>query len=329
MKRMPYFFASSPPRSSPVTMPMRSGATPMCRRMSGSTPWPMLPKPMKRMRPGNSTWILFGSVMMLACKARRARSTRTACSVSVAPVRRVGALVAGKRLHARHPAAERGIVDFHRHEARRQRRSPWSLERALHQLDAGEYHQVDGRAGIADDPGGFRQATLDGARFARHCVHRRSNLVAAEIGIAGEHRARDAYHVRLDVGLVFADDPHDRARLLRRAPKERRVRILEIEVIKNGERFEADIVAIPQHRHPSARVECKHLRRLVLLLGELQQVAHVRQPLELERKQHPPRVWTPAAPPELDCHDLVRERRCGDCNGKHTRSKMQHMTYRE
>jgi hypothetical protein len=36
-------------------MVMRSGATPMWRSTSGSTPWPMLPKPMNRIRPGKST----------------------------------------------------------------------------------------------------------------------------------------------------------------------------------------------------------------------------------------------------------------------------------
>ena len=50
---MPYFAASSRPASSAVTIVMRSGVSPPTwRRISGSTPWPMLPKPMKTRRPG-------------------------------------------------------------------------------------------------------------------------------------------------------------------------------------------------------------------------------------------------------------------------------------
>jgi hypothetical protein len=40
------------PRSSAVTIVMRLGRMPMWRRISGSTPWPMLPKPTMTMRPG-------------------------------------------------------------------------------------------------------------------------------------------------------------------------------------------------------------------------------------------------------------------------------------
>ena len=35
-------------------MVMRSFGMPMWRNTSGSVPWPMLPNPMKTMRPGNS-----------------------------------------------------------------------------------------------------------------------------------------------------------------------------------------------------------------------------------------------------------------------------------
>src|SRR6266513_411431 len=52
----------------------------------------------------------------------------------------------------------------------------------------------------------------------------------------------------------------------------------------------------------TAGIERKHLRRLVLLFGELQQVAHVRQTLVLERQQHAPGEGTATAPEKLDCH---------------------------
>ena len=40
----------------------------------------------------------------------------------------------------------------------------------------------------------------------------------------------------------------------------------------------------------------------LLLLRELQQMARVRQALELERQQHTPGVWTAAAPVQVDRH---------------------------
>ena len=45
--------ASRLPDSSAVTMVMRSGLMPMCRSTSGSTPWPILPKPTNTRRPEN------------------------------------------------------------------------------------------------------------------------------------------------------------------------------------------------------------------------------------------------------------------------------------
>src|SRR5262245_14269224 len=63
---IPYFDASSRPASSAVTIVMRSAVSPpTCRRMSGSTPWPMLPKPMKTRRPGKCVCVAC-SVMMSA-----------------------------------------------------------------------------------------------------------------------------------------------------------------------------------------------------------------------------------------------------------------------
>src|SRR5690554_4576634 len=48
---MPYFFASSLPRSSAVTMVICDRLMSIWRRISGSTPWPIEPKPIITMRP--------------------------------------------------------------------------------------------------------------------------------------------------------------------------------------------------------------------------------------------------------------------------------------
>src|SRR6202023_2697550 len=112
----------------------------------------------------------------------------------------------------------------------------------------------------------------------------------------------DAVEPRLDIRLVLADDAHDGAGFLRRTAKDRRLRVLQVQVVQDRERLEAHVVAILQHRHAAPRIEREHLRGLVLLLGELQQVAHVRQTLVLERQQYAPREGTATAPENLDRH---------------------------
>src|SRR5687767_6846646 len=131
--------------------------------------------------------------------------------------------------------------------------------------------------------------------------------------------------MRLRVGLVLADHPHDDSRLLRRTPEERRLAVFEVQVIKHRKRFENHIVAILEDRHAAAEVKRENGRRLTLLLGELQQVARVRETLDLKRKQHTPGVRTAAAPVNVDRHDFPRRlyfladqatsTRGGDCNG--------------
>src|SRR5215470_2753180 len=239
---MPYLAASSWPRSSAVTMVIRSGAMPMCRSTSGSTPWPMLPKPTNRMRAGNSRWILCFWLMMdtdlrlrvaglpkginrlpaaqfVAAGRRRMTSAR-------APVRRIGAFVTGQSGKASERAPERRIVHLDRHEARGELCCERLLERAFQQLNTREDDQIHCRAGISHDPFGLRQPPFDGAGLTRHRVHRRGDRVAAEIGAAGKNGFSNEVHVRLDVGLVLTDDAHDGARLLGRAPEERWLRVL-------------------------------------------------------------------------------------------------------
>src|SRR5438045_9365417 len=108
---------------------------PMCRRISGSTPWPMLPKPMNRIRPGNSRRILSLLLMMrlqfslCATQARGYEGYHSRGAISAlaflsgrsAPVRRIGALVAGEGRDARERAAERREVHVQRAGARGQR----------------------------------------------------------------------------------------------------------------------------------------------------------------------------------------------------------------
>src|SRR5580704_15261707 len=137
---MPYLAASSFPLSSAVTMVMRSGGMPTWRSSSGRTPWPKLPKPTKTMRPGNSTWILWLLLMILALgnpsKGRAKLRVPGGYQVrptplnfptaggdpggfsALAPVRRIGALVAGLGRDPPEPAPERGVVDLDGHEAR-------------------------------------------------------------------------------------------------------------------------------------------------------------------------------------------------------------------
>ena len=53
MKSTPNFLSSfSPPRSSAEMTVICSGSMAICRKISGSTPWPIEPKPIMTMRPG-------------------------------------------------------------------------------------------------------------------------------------------------------------------------------------------------------------------------------------------------------------------------------------
>ena len=92
-----------------------------------------------------------------------------------------------------------------------------------------------------------------------------------------QQRAHDAHHVRLDVRLVLAAHAHDHRALFRRIAEQRLRRIFAVEVVENRERLEHHVVAVLEHRHAAARIHRQHVRRLVLLHGELQQVAAVRQ----------------------------------------------------
>ena len=59
MKVMPNFFSSfRPPRSSAEMTVICSGLMSMCRKISGSTPWPIEPKPIMTMRPENEAYFL-------------------------------------------------------------------------------------------------------------------------------------------------------------------------------------------------------------------------------------------------------------------------------
>src|SRR5258708_22644627 len=247
---------------------------------------------------------------------------RAALESRGAPVRRVGAFVRGQGRDACEPAPESRVVDLDRHEARGQlaRRGP--LERTLEQLDAGKDHHVDGGIAVADDPVGLRQPPLDGARLVGDRVHRRGDLIPGEIRFAAEDRGSDALQARLDIRLVLADDAHDGSGFLGAAAEDRRLRVLQVQVVEDRERLEADVVAVLQHRHAAARVQGEHVRGLVLLLGELQQPAHVRQPLVLEREQHAPREWAATAPEDLDRHRYIRRKWWLDCNDNRRAAKM-------
>ena len=101
-KRTPYSAATSGPRGSAVTMVMRSRGMAIWRRISGSTPWPMLPKPSMTRRPEKVAWIigwsLFGTTWAASPPAQHGRrgvfqSGREAAGSSTAaarPVRRSG-----------------------------------------------------------------------------------------------------------------------------------------------------------------------------------------------------------------------------------------------
>src|SRR5690606_6212910 len=89
-------------------------------------------------------------------------------AASLAPVRRVRALVTGKRLHALDPGCDRGELRPERQQARAQFLSLAALERPQQHLDAGKHHDVGGRETLSYQPGGRREARLDGARFVHH-----------------------------------------------------------------------------------------------------------------------------------------------------------------
>ena len=156
---------------------------------------------------------------------------------------------------------------------------------------------------FADDPRPLRQASLDGPRFTGDHVHGVSAFVRVRIADAIEQRSRDAHDVRLDVRLVFAAHAHDDCALFRRVAKQGLHRILAIEVVHDCQRLEHHVVAVLEDGHAAARGHRHHLRRLVLLHRERQQVAAVFEPLVFERQQHSPRVRTATTPINVDGHE--------------------------
>ena len=62
---------------------------------------------------------------------------------------------------------------------------------------------------------------------------------------------------------------------------------------------------ILQHRQTAAGIHLQHLRRLMFLLVEMQQVRLVGELLVLERQMDAPRVRTAAAPVKGKCHGAI------------------------
>jgi hypothetical protein len=114
--------------------------------------------------------------------------------------------------------------------------------------------------------------------------------------------------VRLGIGLELLDDPDDHGGFLGRTAEDRRLGVLEVEVVQDRHRLEDHIVVVLEHRQTTTRVHRQHLRRLLFLQRHLQKVTVVGQPLVLEGEQRSPRVRTATAPPEIDSH-------AKDCNG--------------
>jgi len=75
-----------------------------------------------------------------------------------------------------------------------------------------------------------------------------------------------------------------------------------VPILKDGERLEYHIVVVAQHRQPAAKIHRQHLRRLMFLAIEVQQVALVGQTLEFERQRHAPARGTAASPVKVDRH---------------------------
>ena len=121
--------------------------------------------------------------------------------------------------------------------------------------------------------------------------------------IAAEQQVADDLHeAGFGVGLVFADHPHDHAVLFGTAAKDRRFRILAVEVVQNRDGLEHHVIAIAQDRQTATRVHRQHLRRLMLLLVELEHVTVVSQSLVFKGQQHPPAVAAVVAPIKIDGH---------------------------
>src|SRR5579863_8839542 len=159
-------------------MVMRPDEVPMWRKINGKTPCPMLPKPTKTILPAKFTCTI--SFASLVCRPLGALSPvgggppayLAVSEISAfTPMRGVGPLVAGKRFDAMNPARERGIVALHGQKARAQFRGRASVQRAAQHLYPGENHHVGGRIVRPHDPLLLAQATLDGARLARHDMH--------------------------------------------------------------------------------------------------------------------------------------------------------------
>src|SRR5580658_7147953 len=83
----------------------------------------------------------------------------------IAPMRRIGSVVAGKGFDALDPSHQSGVIVLHRQEAGAQFGGRTAGQGAPQHLDPGKYHHVDRRVIRPDDPILLTQAAFDGARF--------------------------------------------------------------------------------------------------------------------------------------------------------------------
>src|SRR5581483_6793930 len=183
-----------------------------------------------------------------SCRARLqffvSRRSVAAAFFSAAPVRRIGSLVSWQAFHACKPTPERWVIHLDGHEAGGQLARLRTLERAAQKLDSRKDHHVDGGKTLSHDPVRFRQAGLDGARLVGDVVHIVGDFLRPELGIAArgrtaiENRLHDIHQVRLDIGLVLANDAHDDSGLFRRAAENVGLGVLQIQVIEHREGLE-------------------------------------------------------------------------------------------
>src|ERR1700735_3673364 len=289
------------PASSAVTMVMRPGEVPMCRKIKGKTPCPMLPKPTMTILPANFTCTSCVLITFLPCCFPKVNS-------SVAPMGRIGPFVPGKRLDAMNPACQCRVIAFHGQESRAQFGRGATIQRPPQYLNPGENHHVERGIIRAYNPFLLAQAPFDGTRLAPDQVHGIGQVVDVRADPVGEDRAHDLLYRRFRVVLKLADNPHDDAGFFRSQAKNGRLRILQVQVVEDGHGFEHDVVAVLEYGHAAARIHLQHLRRLMPLVAKMQQWRLVLDPLVLQRQEDPPRESAAAAPIKSECHSV-------DCSG--------------
>src|SRR5712671_2239118 len=122
----------------------------------------MLPNPTNTILPANFTCTIFGLTLKLTPDGRTPPAYLAARKISaVAPMRWVGALVAGQRFDAVDPARQGRVVALHGQKARTEFGGRGSVQGAAQDLYPRKDDHVGGGIVGADDPLLLAQPSLD------------------------------------------------------------------------------------------------------------------------------------------------------------------------